>query len=317
MTNDVLLRDPPVTPRREVRSLDVFLAPASVAIFGADEEPNSAGRMLLSNLIRNPFGGVLFPISSRRSVLGIETYPSLAAVPEQIDLAVVLSPAPEVPDVLDECSTAGVKALLILSPDPDLCIQRHLCQRPAEPMRVLGPGSHGIARPRTGFTSTLIPARIRPGNLALLSQDGDLLTAFLSREHSELVGCSAFISVGGGVDVSWSEWIDYLARDAQTECIGVYVETLKDPRAFFDAVRGVAARKPILLVKSGDIISARCGSPKDDVFDEACRSSGILRVRRMADLFRMAHLLTTQPPARGRRLAILTNAHGPGALAAD
>jgi acetyltransferase len=153
------------------------------------------------------------------------------------------------------------------------------------------------------------------GKIGFLSQSGALLTALLGQEHSAKVGCSAFVSVGSLLDISWAEWLDYLARDPRTECLGVYVENLADPRSFFAAAREVAPHKPVILIKGGG--NALDGPAPGDVFEEACRCSGVLRVHRISDLFRMAAHLTSRPAARGRRLAIVTNSRGPAVLAAE
>jgi acetyltransferase len=299
----------------------VLLAPESVAIFGATEEPGSLGRTLTFNLLQSPFGGVLYPIGSRlSSVLGIRAYPTLAALPEAVDLAVVLSPAPTVPDVLRHCLDAGVKAAIVLSaglgdsgPAAADLEQRARRVLRSGSMRVLGLGSFGVACPRTGFNATRARDMLLPGDIGLLTQSGALLTALLNQEHSEHVGCSVAVSTGSLIDISWTEWLDYLAQDVHTRCIGIYMEHLDDARSFFAAAREVAPIKPIVLIKSG----SSPDEEEDRVFDEACRSNGVLRVHRFPDLFRLAAHLTCGPVPRGRRLAILSNARGPAVLAAD
>jgi acetyltransferase len=302
---------------------DVFFAPESVAVFGATEAPSSPGRALMSNLIHNPFGGVVLPVSERRSsVLGVKAYPSLAAVPVPVDLALIATPAPTVPAILRECLAAGVRGAVVLSAGfgdsgpagTELEQQVRRCLRHGS-MRVLGPNSLGLACPRTRLNATFAPAMVPPGKVGFLSQSGALLTALLSGEHAERLGASAFISVGSLLDISWAEWLNYLAADPHTECLGLYVEQLDNPRSFLAAVREVAPRKPVILIKGGGEESV---APRwDEVFDEACRCSGVLRVQRLADLFRMADVLSARPAATGRRLAILTNARGPALLAAD
>jgi acetyltransferase len=310
-------------PRRGSHPLDVLFAPLSVAVFGATEAPGSLGRALMLNLIRNPFGGVLFPISRRRhSVLGIKACTSLAALPLAAELAVVATPAAAVPDVLAECRAANVKAAIVLSGGFGECgsagaaVERRVREvLRGGSMRVLGLSSFGLACPSTGFNATCAGAMFPAGNVGFLSQSGALLTALLEQEPDVRVGCSAAISVGSLIDIGWAEWLDYLAQDPQTACIGIYMEQLDDARSFFARAREVAASKPIILVKGGRFgVEGRAG---DQVFDEACRSNGVLRVARADDLFRVAAHLTAQPVPRGRRLAIVTNARAPATLAAD
>jgi acetyltransferase len=309
--------------RRDEHPLDVFFAPQAVAVFGATEEANSTGRTLMANLIRSPFGGTLFPICSDRcGVLGIRAYPRLQAVPAAVELAVIATPAATVPAIIGECVAARVQGAIVLSDgfgdtgpagaELAQAIRRQLAD---SSLRLLGPNCLGVASPCTGLNATYAPAMVPVGNVGFLSQSGALLTALLSQDQPERVGCSLFVSVGGLLDISWAEWIDYLARDPRSECIGIYLEKMDDAAAFFAAVRKVATDKPVILVKGGD----STGEPAagGEVFEEACRCSGILRVHKLADLFRLAEILTTSPRPRGKRLTILTNARGPGLLAAD
>jgi acetyltransferase len=312
----------PAIEQQDPHPLDVFFSPNSVAVIGAGESPGSPGRTLMANLIRNPFGGVLYPISTQRvSVLGVRAYSRLDLVPDLIDLALLVTPAPTVPDLLSECAAAGVKGAIVLSggigdgsPEGatvEARIRNLLCD---STLRVVGANSMGVVRPVTGLNATFAPAMVPAGNVGFLSQSGALLTALLAREHSEHLGCSAFISVGSMLDVAWAEWLDYLAQDPYTECICIYMEQIGAAREFLTAVRGVAALKPVIVVKSA---AGRAESPQEELFKEACRCSGALCVSRLADLFRMAAILPRQQVPRGRGLAIVTNARGPAALAAD
>jgi acetyltransferase len=303
-------------------SLDVFFAPQSIAVFGATETPGSLGRTLTFNLLRHQFGGMVFPISPHRSaVLGVQAYPNLAALPEPPDLAMVVTPAPTVPDILADCLAAGVKGVIVLStgfaesgPAGAELERRARAIIRSGAMRVLGMGSFGVACPQTGLSATCTRDRLSPGSVGFLTQSGALLTALLNHDHAERIGCSVAVSVGSLIDISWTEWLDYLAHDPHTQCIGLYMEQIADARSFFAAAREVAPSKPILLVKSG---SSSAEGEDDRVFDEACRSNGVLRVPGFDDLFRLASYLTTHPVPRGRRLAILSNARGPAVLAAD
>src|SRR5262249_45699684 len=152
-------------------------------------------------------------------------------------------------------------------------------------------------------------------------QSGALLAAFLGDDLPDSVGCSAFISLGDGVDLAWADWLDYLGDDPQTEMIGLYAEGLGDPRSFFHAVRRVGAPKPVILVNGGRAGAAgpRAGglAGRDDVLEDLFRRAGVLRVDTVGDLIRMADLLATQPVPRGRRVTIVSNASGPAVLATD
>jgi acetyltransferase len=316
----------PARATSERHPLDIFFAPETVAVFGATSAPGTVGLTVLGNLVRSPFGGTLYPISPGRvGVHGIRAYPSLAAVPRPVDLAIIATPGETVPDILGECDAAGVPGAVLLSAGSGdrgpsgVELERQVRQRlRTGSLRVLGPGSLGVAAPHSGLNATFAPALVPPGNVAFLSQSGALLTALLNQRGTERVGCSAFVSVGALLDIGWAEWIDYLGQDPRTECLGIYLETLDDAPTFFAAARRVARHKPIILVKGGDSIAAgSAGGARDQAFEEACRCNGVLRVHRLADLLRMAEILTRQPPPQGRRLTIVTNARGPGLLAAD
>jgi acetyltransferase len=308
--------------RRQQHPLGVLFAPESVAIFGATNKPGSVGRTVMSNLIRNPFGGWILPINpGQRSAHGIEAYPNLAAVPTQVELAIVATPAPTVPAILDECRAAGVKAALVLSggfgeSGPIGAELGHQIREGLQrgPMRVVGPNSIGLVCPSTGFNATFAPAMVPYGKIGFLSQSGALLTALLQQGGPASVGCSTFISVGSLLDIDWAEWLNYLALDPQTECIGIYMEQVGDARSFFAAAREVALQKPIILIKGG---KRDIEGPLYDVFEEACRCSGILRVDRFADLLRVVEHLTSRPRVKGRQLAIVSNARGPALLVSD
>jgi acetyltransferase len=310
----------PVRPDNSARHpLDVFFAPRSVAVFGATEKFGDAGRSLTHKMVLNPFGGVVFPISPHRSsVLGVKAYSSLARVPGPVDLAIVITPAATVPDILVECQDANVKAAIIVSTgfgdsgprgkELDSKVQQ-VVRRGS--MRVLGMGSFGVACPRRCFHANCASDVLLQGTVGFLTQSGALLTALLDESHCEHLGCSIAVSTGSLIDIGWTEWLDYLAQEAETRCIGIYMERLDDARSFFASAREIVPHKPIVLIKSGSDTTDNC------VFDEACRSNGVLRVHRFADLFRLASYLTSRPAPRGRRLAILSNARGPAALAAD
>src|SRR5262249_35498562 len=167
------------------------------------------------------------------------------------ELAIVGTPAPTVPGILDQCRAAGVKAAVILSggfgeSGPAGAQLENQIREGLQhgSMRILGPNSIGVACPRTGFNATFAPAMVPPGKIGFLSQSGALLTALSNQDGPVRVGCSAFVSVGSLLDISWAEWLRYLAMDPHTECIGIYMEKLGDARSFFTATRRWAPHKP-------------------------------------------------------------------------
>jgi acetyltransferase len=315
------------------RSLDVFFSPKSVAVIGATESNGSVGRTVLWNLLSSQFGGTVFPVNPKRSsVLGIKAYPAVNAVPEPVDLAVVVTPAISVPSVIRECATAGVKGVVIISagfkeagPRGAELEREALVEAQRGKMRIIGPNCLGVMAPWGGFNATFATALARPGHVGFVSQSGALCTAILDWSFRELVGFSAFVSIGSMLDVGWGDLIYYLGDDPRTRTIVIYMETIGDARSFLSAAREVALTKPIIVIKAGRTEAAAKAAAShtgslagsDEVLDAAFRRCGVLRVDRISDLFYMAEVLDKQPRPRGPRLTILTNAGGPGVLATD
>ena len=313
--------------------LQAFFTPQSVAVIGATDKAGSIGRTLVRNLISSPFGGTVFPINpKRRSVLGIKALPRIRDVPDPIDLAIVATPAPTVPDLIGECVEAGVRTAIVISAGfkeigaEGAALERRIVDQAGRGrMRVIGPNSLGVMSPMIGLNATVASALARPGKIAFLSQSGALGTAVLDWSLRANVGFSAFVSVGEMLDVGWGDLIDYLGNDQHTQSILIYMESIGDARLFLSAAREVALTKPIIVIKTGrteeasQAAVAHTGSMtgSDEVLDAAFRRCGVLRVDRISELFSMAEILNTQPRLRGPRLAIVTNAGGPGVLATD
>ena len=283
--------------------------------------------------MKSPFGGPVFPVNpKRRSVLGIKAHPRIGDVPDLVDLAIVVTPAPTVPDLIGECVEAGVRAAIVASAGfkeigaEGAALERRIMDQAGRGrMRVIGPNSLGVMSPFTGLNATAANAMARPGKIAFLSQSGALGTAVLDWSLRANVGFSAFVSVGSQLDVGWGDLIDYLGNDLHTKSIIIYMESIGDARSFLSAAREVALTKPIIVIKPGrteeasQAAASHTGSMtgSDEVLDAAFRRCGVLRVDRISELFSMAEILNTQPRLRGPRLAILTNAGGPGVLATD
>jgi acetyltransferase len=313
--------------------LDAIFAPRTVAVIGATEKQGSVGRAVLWNLISNPFGGTVYPINSTRpNVLGIKAYKTVKSAPDPIDLAVVVTPAPSVPGVINECVEAGVKGAIVISagfketgPDGAMLEQAVLAEARRGRMRIIGPNCLGLMRPYSGMNATFAAQIARPGSVGFISQSGALCTAILDWSIRENVGFSAFISIGSMLDVDWGDLIDYLGDDPYTKCIVIYMESIGDARSFLSASREVALAKPIIVIKAGRTEAAAKAAAShtgsltgsDEVLDAAFRRVGVLRVSSISDVFDMAEVLSKQPRPKGPRLAILTNAGGPGVLATD
>jgi acetyltransferase len=315
------------------RPLDVFFAPQNVAVIGATETTASVGRTILWNLINSPFGGTVYPVNPKRtSVLGIRAYANIAAVPDKVDLAVIVTPAKTVPGVVRDCVAAGVKGAIIISAGfkesgkAGADLERQVLEEARRGrMRIIGPNCLGVMSPISGLNATFANAIARPGNVALVSQSGAICTAILDWSLREQVGFSAFLSIGSMLDVGWGDLIEYLGDDPRTRSIVIYMESIGDARAFVSAAREVALSKPIIVIKAGRSEAAAKAAAShtgalagsDEVLEAAFRRCGVLRVINISDVFYMAEVLAKQPRPPGPRLTILTNAGGPGVLATD
>ena len=320
--------DPSAGPRRK---LEAVFNPQSIAVVGATEREGSTGAALVRNLLESSYQGHVYPVSRRRStVYGRPAYPDVASIGRDIDLAVIVVPAGDVPAVVADCAGAGVKAAIIVSAgfrevgEEGRRLEEEV-RRAAGAMRFLGPNSLGIIRPSIGLNASFIPAQARPGNVALVSQSGALLASILDWSRGGNVGFSSVVSAGSMADVGWGELINHLGNDPETKSILLYVESIAYVREFMSAAREVALQKPIIVLKSGRTEAGAAAArshtgamiAEDDVVEAAFRRVGVLRVEGVVDLFYVAEVLAKQPRPEGRRLTIITNAGGPGVLAAD
>src|SRR5580692_312329 len=313
--------------------LDVFFGPKTVAVIGATETPGTVGRTILWNLVSSPFGGTVFPINPKRpGVLGVKAYKHISEVPAPVDLAVVVTPAATVPGIIHDCVEEGVQAAIVISagfkeigPAGHELERQTLLEARRGNMRIIGPNCLGVMSPLTGLNATFANAIARPGPVGFISQSGALCTAVLDWSLKEMVGFSAFVSIGSMADVGWGDLIYYLGNDPRTRSIVIYMESIGNARSFVSAAREVALNKPIIVIKPGRSAAAAKAAAShtgsltgsDEVLEAAFRRSGVLRVNNIADLFYMAEVLSKQPSPKGPRLTIVTNAGGPGVLATD
>jgi len=314
-------------------SLDVFVRPKNVAVVGASEALGSVGRTLISNLTGSSFGGRIFPVNPNRStVLGLDCYPRLSDVPAAVDLAIIAVPATAVTSVIDECLAAEVQGAIIVSAgfretgQAGVALEAEISSRlSGTRLRVIGPNCLGVMSPVTGLNATFAADMARLGNVGFVSQSGALLTAILDWSLLQNVGFSHVISTGSMLDVGWGDLIDFLGDDPTTHSILIYMESIGNARAFLSAAREVALQKPIVLIKAGRTeFAAKAAAShtgalvgSDDALDAAFRRVGVLRVRHISELFSLSDVLAKQPRPTGSKLAIITNAGGPGVLATD
>jgi len=323
-------RKPPDRPLRP--GLDTLFRPHTVAVIGATDRPETVGRSVLANLLGNHQLQVFAVNPSHPEVLGLKTCPHIRDVPVAIDLAMVVTPARFVPQVISDCVDAGVKSAVVISAGfrergaegkaLEEEIQRHLRRGS---MRLIGPNCMGFMNPSIGLNATFAKTLPQAGSVAFLSQSGALQTAILDWSEREHVGFSAIVSTGSMLDVGWGDLIYHFGDDPHTKSILLYMESVGDARSFLSAARETTLSKPIIVIKAGrsepasraaaSHTGALTGS--DEVLDAALRRCGVLRVQNLADLFYMAEVLSKQPRPRGPHLTIVTNAGGPGVLATD
>ena len=315
------------------RGLDAFFSPKNVAVVGATDKQGSVGRTVLLNLTSGQLAKKVYAVNPKRSeVLGVPAFPSVAKLPETLDLAIVVTPATTVPDIIGECVDAGVKAVVVISAgfrergaegtELERRIREHLRRGST---RVIGPNCLGIMNPVIGLDATFAKRAPKPGNVAFLSQSGALLTAILDWAIPQEVGFSGIVSTGSMLDVGWGDLLSHYGEDPNTHSILLYMESVGDARSFLSAAREVALSKPIIVIKAGKSEAASKAAAShtgaltgsDEVLDAAFRRCGVLRVQHIADLFYMADVLSKQKRPKGSRLTIVTNAGGPAVLATD
>jgi len=316
-------------------SLRPFFHPRAVAVIGASRDPGSLGFRTLHGLVLNRFAGPVYAVNPKADSIGaIPAYDSVRDIPGPVDLAIVLVPKQHVATVVDDCASIGVRAVVVISAgfaetgaEGRKRQKELLAKVRAHGMRMVGPNCMGLvnADPDVRLAATFAPVFPPAGNVAMSSQSGALGLAILATARDLGIGFSTFVSVGNKADVSANDLLQYWEEDERTEVILLYVESFGNPRRFGRIARRVGARKPIVVVKSG-----RSGAGKraagshtaalaesDIAVDALFRQTGVLRAETLEGMFDLALVLSSQPLPRGRRVAILTNAGGPGILCAD
>jgi acetyltransferase len=309
-----------------------ILDPKTIALIGATESEGTIGRVIMQNLMRSD-GRTLFPVNPHHeTVFDLACAPSIGAVPECVDLAVVATPASTVPDVLLECAKAGVRGAIVVSAGfgetgkTGIALEKRIKTILRDyPMRVIGPNCLGIIRPTVGLNASFLTVQPTAGDIALISQSGALGTGMLDWAVSSHIGFSLFASVGSMVDVDFADLVDFLGEDPHTRSILIYMESIGNARRFMSAARSFARNKPIIVLKPGRYAeSARAAlshtgamAGDDEVYEAAFRRVGVLRVHEVADLFHAAEVLDSRRLPVGPGVAIVTNAGGLGVMATD
>jgi acetyltransferase len=317
-----------------ILNLDKVFDPHRVAILGASDTPASVGYTVLRNLIGSGFRGVVYPVNPKHeSVQGIEAHPDVKSLPHAPDLAVICTPSTSVPRLIRECGEVGTLGIVIISAgfreigEEGWKLERQVLGEQAHfpGMRILGPNCLGIIVPGIHLNASFAPDTPVPGHVGFISQSGALCASVLDWAIDQGIGFSYFVSVGNMLDVSMADLIDYLGSQTETRSIILYIESITEAREFMSAARAFARSKPIVAYKAGRFAeSAQAAASHtgamagvDAVYEAAFQRAGIERVFEIEDMFDVAELLARQQPPRGDRLAIVTNAGGPGVMTTD
>lgn len=317
-----------------IQTLDKIFKPQRIALVGVSPNPKSVSARILANLVGGGFRGVVYPVSPAvEAVMGIPCFPSAAGLPKTPDLGIICAAAAQVPGLVRECGEAGVRGLIIISAGfretgpAGLALEESVKAEALrfDGMRILGPNCLGVISPGLPLNASFAGAMPRPGHVAFVSQSGALCTSVLDWAAEEKLGFSHFVSTGNMLDVDFGDLIDYLGEDEATKSILLYIESIPDARKFMTAARAFARVKPIVAYKAGRFPESAAAAAshtgalagEDAVYDAAFQRMGLARVFNIGEIFDCADLVGRPKVPKGPRLAVLTNAGGPGVMATD
>lgn len=314
-------------------SLNALFSPKTVAVIGAKDTEGSVSSIIMQNLMNAGFSGAIYPVNPHRAeVFGKKCFETVGAIPDQIDLAVIVVPAHAVVDVMKTCVDAHVKAAIVIAAGfketgaEGARLEQMVLQIAKDGnIRMLGPNCLGVMNPIAHLNASFAHGNPLPGSIAFISQSGAMCSAVLDWSLERKIGFSAFVSIGSMADIAWEDLIRYFGKDPHTKTILLYMETIGDPREFITAAMHVALDKAIIVIKPGrSEDAARAASShtgalvgSDAVFDAACERAGVQRVNSIEQLFDMAEVQSGQKRSYGPHLAIISNAGGPAVLATD
>jgi len=313
--------------------LDIFFNPKTIAIIGASDREHSVGGAIFSNIKNSAYAGKGIPVNNRAdTVQGIKAFAAIGDINEKIDLAIIATPAPVVLDVLSDCGKAGIGAAVIVSSgfkEAGATGQKNFAkiQETAKQygIRVLGPNCLGFASPRISLNASFAPQLPLPGSIAFISQSGALCDTLLDWSLRDNIGFSHFVSIGSAADIGFAELIGYFDRDKNVSSILLYMESLNNAREFMAAAQKFCQTKPIVCLKAGtNPAGAKAAAShtgaiagNDKVFLAAFERAGIIRANTISEFYNYARTLNHCKKPEGNRLAIITNAGGPGVISTD
>jgi len=330
-------------------NLEKFFNPESIAVIGASREEEKPGHVIFKILLENRKRGLLkarvYGVNPKADyILGEKIYPSVPAIPDNVDLAVIVVPANLVESVMEDLGKKGVKAAIVItagfSEIGNVELERRVVDKAKKfGIRIIGPNCVGVFSAWSGVDTIFLPytkvlgdgrevlsaPRPEKGYVALISQSGAVGTAALDYMSGEGIGLSHFISVGNKADIDEVELIEFLKNDPRTRVILLYVENIKEGRKFIDIVSEVTKEKPVIALKAGRTAAGKRAAAShtaaiagvDEIYDAAFRRSGVIRANDIEELFDLAKAFVKQPPARGNRIGIITDGGGAGVMATD
>ena len=313
--------------------LDMFFSPKSVAVIGASDDPQKVGNQVLANVIASGFKGGIYPINPKTpEILGLKCYTSVLNVPGDVDLAVMVIPNKFVPSVMEECGKKGVRGAIVITAGfreaggAGVELEKQVLATAAEyGIRIIGPNCLGLIDTLAPINASFAAGTPQVGTIAFMSQSGALCTAILDYALAEQIGFSHFVSLGNKSDIDEVSLLEDWRDDEQTNVVIAYIEGIRDGAEFITAARKTARNKPIIAVKSGrtasgsKAVSSHTGSlaGSDAAYDAGFVQAGVLRADSVQELFDYSTAFAYQPLLKGKRIAIVTNAGGPGVMATD
>ncbi len=317
-----------------IKKLNSIFRPKRIALIGVSNKPGSVGGITLRNLVGGGYNGVVYPINPKReAVFGIPCYPDVKKLPKTPDLAVIMTAAKSVPQLIRECGEAGIHGVIIMSAgfkeagDEGKKLEEQVkAEKKKFPdMRVIGPNCLGILVPGQSMNVSFANGMPKNGHVAFISQSGALCTSVLDWAFESNIGFSYFVSIGNSMDVNFGDLIDYFGQDPNTKSIVLYVESLNHARNFMSAARAFAREKPIIVYKSGRFPESAAAAAshtgalasEDSIYDAVFRRAGLARIFDFGNIFDFTDLVGRKRIPKGNRLAIVTNAGGPGVMATD
>ena len=313
--------------------MEFFFKPAGVALVGASSNPNKLSHGILKNLIEFGYQGKIYPVNpGSQQILGLACYPDIPSIPDPVDLAVIVLPAPMVIDALIACGKRGIKAVTVISGGfkevgSDGAEIEKKCVEIAGnyKMRMVGPNCVGTIDLYSGLNTTFIRGVPDKGHIGFISQSGAVCGAIVDLVCGKRIGFSHFISLGNEADVTETDMIAYLGQEPNTSVIACYVEAIRNGQRFIEVCRSITPHKPIVLLKAGQTdagaraVSSHTGSLAGSVsaYEAALKQSGVIMVKSASELINVSYAFSTQPFPIQNRVVIITNSGGPAALASD